>query len=118
VVKSGDVVRLRVLGVDTGRKRISLTLLLDDEPKGGAQARRDAPRSASGPLAASGSGHADHQPGRDPARQGQARGASSAGTRPGAKRTAGNDNDAMAEALRRAGLAGGTGDGQGRSSGR
>jgi uncharacterized protein len=118
VVKSGDVVRVRVLGVDTGRKRISLTLLLDDEPKGGAQAGRDAPRSASGPLAASGSGHADHQPGRDPARRGQARGGSSAGTRPGAKRAAGNDNGAMAEALRRAGLAGGTGDGQGGRSGR
>jgi uncharacterized protein len=117
MVKSGDVVRVRVLGVDTGRKRISLTLRLDDEPKGSAQARRDPPRPASGPLAASGSRHADHQPGRDPARS-QARGGSPAGTRPSPKRAGGNDNGAMAEALRRAGLAGGTGDGQGGRSGR
>ncbi|GAY10840.1 Tex family protein [Pseudonocardia sp. N23] len=32
VVKSGDVVRVKVLEVDEARKRISLTLRLDDEP--------------------------------------------------------------------------------------
>ena len=32
VVKSGDVVKVRVLDVDVPRKRISLTLRLDDEP--------------------------------------------------------------------------------------
>ena len=31
VVKSGDVVRVKVLEVDEARKRISLTLRLDDE---------------------------------------------------------------------------------------
>jgi uncharacterized protein len=37
VVKSGDVVKVKVLDVDEDRKRISLTLRLDDEPgKGGA----------------------------------------------------------------------------------
>jgi uncharacterized protein len=39
VVRSGDVVRVKVLGVDTARKRISPTLRLDDEPGGQAQAR-------------------------------------------------------------------------------
>ena len=34
VVKPGDVVRVRVLGVDIPRKRISLTLRLDDEAAG------------------------------------------------------------------------------------
>ena len=35
VVKPGDVVRVKVLDVDVPRKRISLTLRLDDEPGGG-----------------------------------------------------------------------------------
>ena len=38
VVKSGDVVRVKVLEVDEARKRISLTLRLDDEPGGGRAA--------------------------------------------------------------------------------
>ena len=40
VVKSGDVVKVRVLDVDVPRKRISLTLRLDDEAGGGARAGR------------------------------------------------------------------------------
>ena len=41
VVKPGDVVRVKVLSVDVGRKRISLALRLDDDeapgrPPGGA----------------------------------------------------------------------------------
>ncbi len=41
VAKPGDVVRVRVLGVDIPRKRISLTLRLDDEPDGrGAESSR------------------------------------------------------------------------------
>ncbi len=40
VAKPGDVVRVRVLGVDIPRKRISLTLRLDDEPDGGADSSR------------------------------------------------------------------------------
>jgi uncharacterized protein len=43
VVKSGDIVRVKVLDVDVARKRISLTLRLDDEttagPRGPAGAR-------------------------------------------------------------------------------
>jgi uncharacterized protein len=57
VVKSGDVVRVKVLDVDIPRKRISLTLRLDDEasaPSG--QASAPGQRSAGGPRPASGGG--------------------------------------------------------------
>ena len=40
VVKSGDVVRVKVLDVDVPRKRISLTLRLDDNPDGTPAAAR------------------------------------------------------------------------------
>jgi uncharacterized protein len=43
VVRSGDVVRVKVLGVDAARKRISLTLRLDDEPGGQPRPPREAP---------------------------------------------------------------------------
>ncbi len=49
VVKAGDVVRVKVLGVDISRKRISLTLRLDDEPGGDARAPRSRPQPASAP---------------------------------------------------------------------
>jgi uncharacterized protein len=75
LVRPGDVVRVKVLGVDAARKRISLTLRLDDEPGGQARAPRDTP-----------------------AKQNRKRDDSPA-SRP---------SGAMAEALRRAGLAGGT----------
>jgi uncharacterized protein len=44
IVKPGDVVRVRVLDVDIPRKRISLTLRLDDAPSGDAPERRDRDR--------------------------------------------------------------------------
>jgi protein Tex len=81
VVKTGDVVRVKVLSVDIPRKRISLTMRLDDEPgSGGGSAgpRREAPAP----------------PKTAPPRRPEAR--------PGASGGAG----AMADALRRAGLAG------------
>jgi uncharacterized protein len=41
VAKPGDVVRVKVMGVDAGRKRISLSMRLDDEPgAAGAAPRR------------------------------------------------------------------------------
>jgi uncharacterized protein len=56
VVKPGDVVRVKVLDVDVARKRIGLTLRLDDEPgrreakpaepRGGGQQRRDRKRDS------------------------------------------------------------------------
>ncbi len=47
VVKSGDVVRVKVLSVDVPRRRISLTLRLDDEAPP-PQAARPAPHPAGG----------------------------------------------------------------------
>jgi uncharacterized protein len=85
VVRPGDVVRVKVLGVDTARKRISLTLRLDDEPGRGREERGPAPAPR----------------GNAP---GPGRGGGTDGT---------PDGGAMAEALRRAGLIrdpGGSGD--------
>jgi protein Tex len=87
VVRSGDVVRVKVTGVDTARKRISLTLRLDDEP-GREPGRR-------GGVPAAGRGQPPAPPGRG--------GAGKPGK--GGKGSAKNSGDgAMAEALRRAGL--------------
>ena len=44
VVKSGEVVRVKVLEVDEARKRISLTLRLDDEPGAAAKPERGGAR--------------------------------------------------------------------------
>lgn len=40
VVKAGDVVKVKVLEVDAARKRIALTMRLDDEPGGAAKGNR------------------------------------------------------------------------------
>lgn len=60
IVKSGDVVKVKVLEVDVARQRIGLTLRLDDEPgagkadkagqgpRGGGQARGGQPRAGQG----------------------------------------------------------------------
>lgn len=100
VVKSGQVVRVKVLEADPERKRISLTLRLDDEPSNG--------RTAAGSDAGAGSGSAGGRPGGRPQNGGRERGrnserkarteAGSSGPKPAAV------NTAMAEALRKAGL--------------
>ena len=41
VVKAGDVVKVKVMEVDAARKRIALTMRLDDEP--GSAVKRDRP---------------------------------------------------------------------------
>ena len=88
VVKPGDMVRVKVLDVDIPRKRISLTLRLDDEV--GASGRTGGDRGAPA------------RPGRDQ-RTDRSR-------RPGEQGRGGRDNaptnTALAEALRRAGLGG------------
>jgi predicted RNA-binding protein with RPS1 domain len=81
VVKPGDIVRVKVLDVDKARKRIALTLRLDDEAGPRADRAGTAPRSDAG---------------RAPSR-GQAGGAA----QPGGKDPGGG---ALADALRRAGL--------------
>jgi uncharacterized protein len=89
VVKSGDVVKVKVREVDLPRSRISLTLRLDDEVGPTADPARQRPAGA---------------PGHGVTRQGGRRGSAREGSR--APRPAAPDT-ALAEALRRAGLTGG-----------
>jgi protein Tex len=86
VVKSGDVVRVRVVEVDEARKRISLTMRLEDSP------RRDGDRSRKGD---------EPRQGREP-RQGGGR---RSGGRGQGSADGGFQGGSMADALRRAGLA-------------
>ena len=83
VVKPGDVVKVKVLGVDLQRNRISLTMRLGDEPGCGQRGRGKADRGGSPDrLAKGGRGGARRRGGQSQQPQG-----------------------AMADALRRAGLA-------------
>ena len=63
VVKSGDIVKVKVLEVEVDRKRIALTLRLDDEvgkaggaAKGQTGAKSSASRKSTAPKPASSSG--------------------------------------------------------------
>ncbi|MEU8044029.1 Tex family protein [Micromonospora echinofusca] len=97
VVKSGDVVRVKVLDVDVPRKRISLTLRLEDDAEAGA---------GQGGTRGDRGGHGDGARGGQRGQRGQ----SGQGGRGGAQRQGRGGagpapaNDAMADALRRAGL--------------
>jgi uncharacterized protein len=85
VAKPGDIVKVRVLDVDIPRKRISLTMRLDDA------ARPPTPRAGqakAGPAAKPGQGGKGNQAGKGRPRPG-----------------GGAADTALAEALRRAGLA-------------
>lgn len=97
VVKPGDVVRVKVMEVDIPRKRISLSLRLDDE------------QVAGGRGAASGAERGGRPP--RPRQGGGGRGAASRGGGGGgrAAAAAAPSNGAMADALRRAGLLKGDG---------
>ncbi|NUR81466.1 MAG: RNA-binding transcriptional accessory protein, partial [Dermatophilaceae bacterium] len=101
VVKSGDVVMVKVLDVDVARKRISLTLRLDDEVPGdgskGDPATRGGSQTRQGGQRHGGKGA---QAGR--AGGGQRQG--DRGNRP--RRDDAPANSAMADALRRAGYTG------------
>ncbi|GAA3195239.1 Tex family protein [Actinocorallia longicatena] len=92
VVKPGDVVRVKVLEIDLQRKRISLTLRLEDE----------APRPRQGDQGGGGrqGGNRNQQGNRG--RGGQGGGAKGGGQRPRNEPPA---SGAIADALRRAGLA-------------
>jgi uncharacterized protein len=85
VVKPGDIVKVKVLDVDIPRKRISLTLRLDDE---------------AAPAERTGQGGGRPRGGRPP-QQRQGRGGNRAG---GGRQAPPPANSAMADALRRAGL--------------
>ncbi|WP_393096966.1 Tex family protein [Streptomyces sp. LN325] len=93
VVKSGDIVKVKVLDIDIPRKRISLTLRLDDEATASDQ---------------QGEGGRPQRGGRPPQQrqqQRQPRGGAGGGGGGGARQAApAPANSAMADALRRAGL--------------
>ncbi|MFJ6180519.1 Tex family protein [Streptomyces sp. NPDC092295] len=90
VVKPGDVVKVKVMDVDIPRKRISLTLRLDDEAQ---PAKQDRERSGGG------GGRPPQQ--RQGGRGGRGGGGGGGGRQASAPPPA---NSAMADALRRAGL--------------
>ncbi|MEU7887733.1 Tex family protein [Microbispora bryophytorum] len=124
VVKSGDVVRVKVLDVDLQRKRISLTLRLDTETAGNG-GRKGGPDGAARDDR---QGGRRGQPRQNPSRQNQSRqnqgGQTQGGQTQGGQNQGGQSQDgrggsgrgngrgsggaplggAMAEALRRAGL--------------
>jgi protein Tex len=129
VVKSGEVVRVKVLEVDEARKRISLTLRLEDEPGAAAKPDRGGPRREAGRTeqgrAEQGrekgrddkgrAGQGRDGQGKDKGRGGQGRGGQGADRREGRSGQPGRGadrgrapapaaNNAMADALRRAGF--------------
>ncbi|MFD7074841.1 Tex family protein [Nocardioides sp. NPDC059952] len=93
VVRSGDVVRVKVLEVDEARKRISLTLRLNDDSPSAAPAKGE-------------SGGRPGRPGGQRGSQGKGgpKGGSKGGGRGGQSNRPAPANGAMADALRRAGL--------------
>ncbi|CND72143.1 Putative RNA binding protein%2C contains S1 domain [Mycobacterium tuberculosis] len=127
VAKPGDIVRVKVLDVDLQRKRISLTLRLDDEPGGGKtgggrqgggrRGERDGQNRDGqnrGGQNRAGQGRGQNQ--RGGGRGGQPRGGQPGGGQPGGGQPRGGQprggqprggqggGGAMADALRRAGL--------------
>ncbi|WP_042387706.1 Tex family protein [Streptacidiphilus melanogenes] len=120
VVKSGDIVRVKVLDVDIPRKRISLTLRLDDDAQagsaGGGDRGRRRERGERGGQGGQGGQRGGQQRGQGGQGGGGQRGQGGGGQgggqgqrggdrRPPAPRDGGAVNSAMADALRRAGLA-------------
>jgi len=109
IVKSGQVVRVKVLEADPERKRISLTLRLDDEP-GTAGGRTSGGRASGGQGAGAqrsgGQGAGGGQPGQQGQGDRRQGGSGQGGSRQGRPQQAqpAPANTAMAEALRRAGL--------------
>ncbi|MFD4461714.1 Tex family protein [Nocardia sp. NPDC058480] len=98
VVKSGDVVKVKVLEVDVARQRIGLTLRLDDEPGKPAQGDN---RGGGGPR---GQGRGQGGRGQAPARnQGQARQGNGNGGG-NQRKPAAAPTGSMADALRKAGF--------------
>ncbi|MEV0899822.1 Tex family protein [Actinoplanes sp. NPDC049802] len=110
VVKSGDVVKVRVLEVDPVRKRISLTMRLTDEPRQGGGRNRDdrgpGPRQAGQGGQGGGQGRQGGQGGGQGRQGGGQRQPRQGGGQRGGQGGANSfGNSAMADALRRAGLA-------------
>ncbi|MEU6898841.1 Tex family protein [Streptomyces virginiae] len=106
VVKPGDIVRVKVMDVDIPRKRISLTLRLEDEAGAergaGAPRQRDERRGGGRPPQQRGGAGGQGGGGRNQGERGQGQGGGQ-GRRQGGGAPA-PANSAMADALRRAGL--------------
>ncbi|WP_030159295.1 Tex family protein [Glycomyces sp. NRRL B-16210] len=90
IVKPGDVVKVKVISVDLQRQRIALTMRLEDEPEAGGQRRGQGGQGGGNRSGGGGKGNGGKGNGR---RQPSQRGGQSA------------PQSAMAEALKRAGLA-------------
>ncbi|MDG4863528.1 Tex family protein [Streptomyces sp. T-3] len=103
VVKPGDIVKVKVLEVDIPRKRISLTLRLDDEASGSAAAGEGAPRRERGQGKGQG-GRPPQQRGGGSGGGGGNRDRRGGGAGSGGRQAAPPANSAMADALRKAGL--------------
>ncbi|MEV4162743.1 Tex family protein [Nonomuraea dietziae] len=86
VVKPGDIVKVKVLEVDIPRKRISLTLRLEDEATQGGDGR---PRQGRGAGGATGSGAGAGDRGARGSGESRADGGRSGGGRPGDGRSGG-----------------------------
>ena len=97
VVKSGQVVRVKVLEADPERKRISLTLRLDDEPGAGGTGRPGGGQDRRGQ-----GGRGSHERGDRDRQQQDRRGQQQGRNQQG--RPAPAADTALTEALRRAGL--------------
>ncbi|MBF6243183.1 RNA-binding transcriptional accessory protein [Nocardia elegans] len=111
IVKSGDVVKVKVLEVDVARQRIGLSLRLDDEPgtgkaeKGGAgqrggQNRGGQPRGGQGNQGRGG----QDRGGQDRGGQNRGGGQNKGQGRNQQRRSAPEPSGSMADALRRAGF--------------
>ncbi|MEV0028051.1 Tex family protein [Nocardia sp. NPDC050793] len=94
VVKSGDVVKVKVLEVDVARQRIGLSLRLDDEPGAPAKNERGGNRGQGGGR--QGEDGKQRQNGRGRQQQGRGQG--------NQRRNAPAPSGSMADALRRAGF--------------
>ncbi|WP_069161774.1 Tex family protein [Nocardia altamirensis] len=105
VVKSGDVVKVKVLEVDVARQRIGLSLRLDDEP--GTAGKGDGGRKQGGGQGERGRGGPDRGGQRQNGQgkgQGQGKPQSQGRNQGNQRRNAPAPTGSMADALRRAGF--------------
>ncbi|MEU6734191.1 Tex family protein [Streptomyces physcomitrii] len=102
VVKPGDIVKVKVLDVDIPRKRISLTLRLDDEAAPGGEG--PGPRAERGGRRGGGRPPQQRRERTGRGNGGSSGGGGTGGSAGGGRPQAAPANSAMADALRRAGL--------------
>ncbi|MEU4453412.1 Tex family protein [Nocardioides sp. NPDC023903] len=104
VVRSGDVVRVKVQEVDEARKRISLTLRLNDDAPAGAPAKGESGDRSGRPGGQRGQGKGGPKGGGNGGGKGGGRPSGNRGGQGGGRGSSAPANSAMADALRRAGL--------------